>query len=628
MTKCDMGTFEDYRQTRLRVTNQCDELEQIWEIATQRTKYEEQAGASQPKSEIGELISEARRRLGSDTVEVGIFGQVKRGKSSLINALVGQRVSSVGVIPETAKPVWVESGEPKSYVIYTDGTREEFADTNTAAEMATQRHKKKKDEKEVLRVQQFLEIDWLPNGLRLVDTPGLADPSMVDDYELRTLGELDRVAAAIFVLVQPPGAEREEVQLLKSLGKKGIDKVFIVVNFWSDVWNNDSERNQVMEYIRDIVVEGAMQNAETQPSSVQLYGLNAKQAVTATEDGDLEAFRASGVAKLQIDLEDYLTSGALLSMTQRAVERLDKARTIAYASLIARKQVLENPNLLDQAVRDKESAITQSQNEIELLKSYIRDKSVELREKLVEILVAPYDNAITTMSQADSVAVAKNCEEILQMQLETASSKASVSFEQRTQDVIRNAEQRLMASFGAVGTFASASSRNDFSGAEKNAISLRTAELSNVDWGSVFTGSVVAGGATGLAVGSISGGVGMALIAAGPVGWIVGAGIGLALGLLGGAAAGAGVSYGKLKPNDRSKIIESLNTGREKARSFAIKVANDWQNETVNGLESRRSRYLSDKERDLQLIRDVVNDTQSRNAALNKIDSLLERMGS
>ncbi|MBJ7461889.1 MAG: dynamin family protein, partial [Ilumatobacteraceae bacterium] len=228
------------------------------------------------------------------TFEVGIFGQVKRGKSSLINALVGQRVSSVGVIPETAKPVWVESGEPKSYVIYTDGTREEFADSNTAAEMATQRHKKKKDEKEVLRVQQFLEIDWLPNGLRLVDTPGLADPSMVDDYELRTLGELDRVAAAIFVLVQPPGAEREEVQLLKSLGKKGIDKVFIVVNFWSDVWNNDSERNQVMDYIRDIVVEGAMQNAETQPSSVQLYGVNAKQAVTATENNDLEEFRASG----------------------------------------------------------------------------------------------------------------------------------------------------------------------------------------------------------------------------------------------------------------------------------------------------------------------------------------------
>ena len=354
-----MGAFEEYRNLRERLHNACDLVEEVWNDATRQTEYEKLSGADVGESEIFNLLSEVRRRLVSDTVEVGIFGQVKRGKSTLINALVEENISSVNILPETATPIWVESGSPKSFVIYANGERVEFEDAQEASLLATQRSrlKKKSDRGEVLRVQHYREIEWLPLGLRIIDTPGLSDPSLIAEYEERTLGELDRVAAAIFVLSSPPIADREEIRLLKSLGARGINKVFVVCNFWSDSWADAKERAKVLEYIREIVVDGAVESGGIKPKHVHLYGVNAKIATKAAEIGDRKAFEESGVPLLRRDLEDFLSRGALVAMTSATAESLARARSVTMATLDYRQKILENPTLLDKAVIEGENAV-------------------------------------------------------------------------------------------------------------------------------------------------------------------------------------------------------------------------------------------------------------------------------
>jgi hypothetical protein len=138
--------------------------------------------------------------------------------------------------------------------------------------------------------------------------------------------------------------------------------------------------------------------------------------------------------------------------------------------------------------------------------------------------------------------------------------------------------------------------------------------------------SIVAGAGTGLIGGSLAGGLGLALVLAGPVGWAIGAGAGLLIGMTGGAIAGGGLSYGKLKPGDREKIAKILNDSREKARNFVQSVASDWVNAAIMELNSRRSRYLMDKELELKRVEAVIADTSTRQDALKTIDTYITQI--
>src|SRR5690606_12626482 len=77
---------------------------------------------------VEDCIAQVRGRLQSSSIEVGVFGEVKRGKSTLLNALLGTVVSSMRVTPETAVPVWVENGRGPAEVLHADGRIEYVED--------------------------------------------------------------------------------------------------------------------------------------------------------------------------------------------------------------------------------------------------------------------------------------------------------------------------------------------------------------------------------------------------------------------------------------------------------------------------------------------------------------------
>ena len=72
------------------------------------------------------------------------------------------------------------------------------------------------------RVLVRLPLEWLPAGARVIDTPGLADPSLTDVYETYTMTELDRLSVGVFVICYPPGPEASEIRLLSTLGAHGM----------------------------------------------------------------------------------------------------------------------------------------------------------------------------------------------------------------------------------------------------------------------------------------------------------------------------------------------------------------------------------------------------------------------
>src|SRR6266536_279562 len=62
--------------------------------------------------DIAGQVGEASRRLAGLELEVAVVGEFKRGKSTLLNALIDAEVLPAGVLPLTAVPTVLERGSP------------------------------------------------------------------------------------------------------------------------------------------------------------------------------------------------------------------------------------------------------------------------------------------------------------------------------------------------------------------------------------------------------------------------------------------------------------------------------------------------------------------------------------
>src|SRR6201996_502667 len=107
--------LEGFRERKLDVTVA---LQELGEIATS-------LGA---KSLKDRLDREVVKKLEEDRFPLVVVGEFNHGKSSFVNALLGETVLPVGVTPTTAAIHQLKYAEtPESTVVYSSGRREPLA---------------------------------------------------------------------------------------------------------------------------------------------------------------------------------------------------------------------------------------------------------------------------------------------------------------------------------------------------------------------------------------------------------------------------------------------------------------------------------------------------------------------
>jgi predicted GTPase len=158
-------------------------------------------------AEVADEVAETADRLQALRLEVAVVGEFKRGKSSLINALVGREVLPVGVLPLTSVPTLLEQGEEGLMVEYADGRREQDR-LDELARFVTE-DANPGNRLGVAQVTARLHTPLLDAGVRLVDTPGVG--SVYEHNTRATDAYLPSLDAAVLVTsADPPisGAER------------------------------------------------------------------------------------------------------------------------------------------------------------------------------------------------------------------------------------------------------------------------------------------------------------------------------------------------------------------------------------------------------------------------------------
>lgn len=167
--------------------------------------------------EVRSLIAAAAERALSATFDVGVFGRVSAGKSSLINALIGVPALPVGATPVTAVPIRIaHGGSAAASVHLADGSSRPI-DADAIAEYATERENPG-NAKGVRSIA--LTLPSVPPGLRLLDTPGVG--SLSSSGPAQTFAWLPRCDLGLVLVAAGSALGREDLALVTALRGAGL----------------------------------------------------------------------------------------------------------------------------------------------------------------------------------------------------------------------------------------------------------------------------------------------------------------------------------------------------------------------------------------------------------------------
>ncbi len=196
------------------------------------------------------VVEEARElaaRVSEGRFYVACIGQFKRGKSTLLNALVGYAVVPTGFVPVTAVPTVIRFGdELHARVRIRDGSWLDV-DLSDLKEYVTEElnpeNRKKVDGAEV-----FVPSPLLSSGMCFVDTPGLG--SVFTGNTATTQASIPHIDAALVVVGADPPIAGEELALVESIGNQ-VQDLILVINKADRT--SDPERAAVVRFTREIL---------------------------------------------------------------------------------------------------------------------------------------------------------------------------------------------------------------------------------------------------------------------------------------------------------------------------------------------------------------------------------------
>ena len=157
---------------------------------------------------LGEhILADTSRRLDRAQLRVLVLGEIKQGKSTLINALLGESLLPSGVTPTTGAVVQIVRGDELGrFLVAPDGART-LLEPEPFAKLA----RGKQEYTGTLLVTTPSE--HLPAGVELVDTPGINDLERF--RSLISRGELPRGDAIVLVLDATQVLKLTEVAFLR-----------------------------------------------------------------------------------------------------------------------------------------------------------------------------------------------------------------------------------------------------------------------------------------------------------------------------------------------------------------------------------------------------------------------------
>lgn len=265
-------------------------------------------------------------RVASETFKVIILGEFKRGKSTFINALLGEEVLPAFSWPCTAVINEIKWSDKKKAILhFRNPLPNPLPDIPKAALKHVQAGHSPtppmmigveeieeyvvipdpgKDQAESVAETPYdhVEICWplqiCKNGVEIIDSPGLNEHGVRQKITLDYLSNID---AVVFVLSCHALASQSEMRVIdQEVRGAGHEDIFIICNRFDEIRQKERDR---------LVMYGQQKLApKTNFGEAGVYFVSAKQALEGRLDKDQDRVDTSGFSKLESDLSRFLVN--------------------------------------------------------------------------------------------------------------------------------------------------------------------------------------------------------------------------------------------------------------------------------------------------------------------------------
>jgi hypothetical protein len=234
--------------------------------------------------------------LEKTTFRIAVFAPFNHGKSTLLNAILGQKTLPIDLIPTTGAAISLRYGaELSTKITLHDGTIINERGTDILKQYAILDDRRRMNDN-VISVEVFCDNSFLEMGVELIDLPGTNDRQEQNDLIKEKLLGVDLIVHVLDARKLMTLEERENLR--DWLLDRGIDTVLFVVNFLNLL--EPEEQKQVQN--RLIFVAESFRSRLPQGIS-NLYRVDALPALRSRLKGDTAAARTTGLETLETALQ-------------------------------------------------------------------------------------------------------------------------------------------------------------------------------------------------------------------------------------------------------------------------------------------------------------------------------------
>ncbi len=309
-----------------------------------------------------------QEKLAADRFNLVVLGQFKRGKSSLINAIIGRDLLPTGLLPLTSAITTLCYGPQERIALIRKGwVLEQEITINDLPDFVTEEGNPG-NEKGLIEARIELPVPFLRRGVHFVDTPGVGSSRL--ENTATTYEFLPEADAVIFVTSVEAPLSQTEQDFLRDVSTY-VRKLFVVVNKMDLV--SSTERAKVLDYVQTNV-EGVLGT-----NGIPFFPISARQALTDKTGGGKTA---SGIDQLEAALEAFLVNEKNYAFSVSILDHLIQILSSVISEKEIKVSLREQLNPIQTAATELRDALLKGEQSISAsLRKKINSAAILKKEK-------------------------------------------------------------------------------------------------------------------------------------------------------------------------------------------------------------------------------------------------------
>ncbi|WP_219090672.1 dynamin family protein [Streptomyces sp. JJ38] len=165
------------------------------------------------------VVAATAARLAEPTLRIAVGGRLNAGKSTLVNALLGQSLAATGATECTRLVTWYRSGPQNRVLVRRRDGRSYYVPGTAGGGVPEESGALGTDAGAIAELVVETPNQALERSYRLVDTPGMDSLSGLDDLAMTALDESD---ALLYVMPHPGESDVEVLEALRRHSSRGV----------------------------------------------------------------------------------------------------------------------------------------------------------------------------------------------------------------------------------------------------------------------------------------------------------------------------------------------------------------------------------------------------------------------